>query len=195
MAISCSPSCRFAFNLSLWNFHLAPTPSMGHQTNAQLQVISSGQKRSGRHRTHAHDSKRSFHDEGLQRRVVCRPVLHVGRKNPSRLKNWHAFPPQTRSSAGNATELPLASTGSLAADGQPEHLNQHQIGLQGGSNLACVNPKTGKCPKIMLYYLRAVFPMPRLDALQATPSVIFRRRPHQSQKLTAPQTGVGVRVG
>ena len=32
------------------------------------------------------------------------PVLCVGRGNPSRLRNWHSFPPQTRSSALNATE-------------------------------------------------------------------------------------------
>ena len=33
-------------------------------------------------------------------------VLCVGRKNPSRLRNWHPFLPQTRLSTGNATEPP-----------------------------------------------------------------------------------------
>ena len=76
----------------------------GHRTNAQLQVISSCQKCPSRHRTHAHDPRRSAHDQGLYRAVLCRLVLCVGRKNPSRLRNWHPFLPQTRLSTGNATE-------------------------------------------------------------------------------------------
>lgn len=43
------------------------------------------------------------------RAVFCRPVLCIVRTNPSRLKNWHPFLPQTRLSTGNATE-PVLST-------------------------------------------------------------------------------------
>ena len=59
----------------------------GHQTDAELQVISSSQKRPGWHRTHAHDSQRTAHDGGLQRDVFCRPILCVGRANPSSVKD------------------------------------------------------------------------------------------------------------
>ena len=33
-------ACRFTFNLSLLNFHLAPTPSTGHQISPQRHVSS-----------------------------------------------------------------------------------------------------------------------------------------------------------
>ena len=72
--------------------------------DAELQIISIGQKCPGWHRTHAHDPQRSAAAERLQRAVVCRAVLCIGRTSPSRLRSWHSFPPQTRSSAGNATE-------------------------------------------------------------------------------------------
>ena len=37
----------------------------------------------------------SLLDTKLQRRLVCRPVLRVGKTNPSSLRSWHALPPYT----------------------------------------------------------------------------------------------------
>ena len=56
----------------------------------QLQVISIGQKLTGRHRADAHDPQRPAPFARMQRAVFCRPVLCIGRENPSRLRNWHS---------------------------------------------------------------------------------------------------------
>src|SRR5450830_322588 len=47
--------------------------------------------------------KGAAHAEGLQRDVVCRPVLRVGRTTPSCLRGRHSSQPEVRSSAANAT--------------------------------------------------------------------------------------------
>ena len=82
----------------------------GHQLEAQLQVLSSSQKRPGWHRIDAHDSQRSAHAGRLHRAVFCRPILCIGRANPSSLRDWHSSPPKSRSSVANATE-PLSPQG------------------------------------------------------------------------------------
>jgi len=46
---------------------------------------------------------KAAHAEGLQRDVVCRPVLRVGRTNPSCLRERHSSQTEVRSSAANAT--------------------------------------------------------------------------------------------
>ena len=69
-----------------------------------FQVISSSQMCAGRHRVDAHDSKGAAHDEGRQRDVFCRPILRVGRTNPSCLRDRHSSQPEVRSSAANATQ-------------------------------------------------------------------------------------------
>ena len=58
-----------------------------HQADAQLQVISIGQKCPGWHQIDAHDPQRPAHAARLQRAAACRPFLCVVRKNPSRLRN------------------------------------------------------------------------------------------------------------
>jgi len=74
------------------------------RTDAQLQVISGRQKCLGRHRIDAHDPQRSASAGRQYRAVFCRPVLCIGRKNPSSLRSWYSSPPTSRSSVANATE-------------------------------------------------------------------------------------------
>ena len=54
----------------------------------------------------------------LYRAVFCRPVLCIGRRNPSSLRSWHSSPPTSRSSVANATKpkkLPTPQTSFLSA--------------------------------------------------------------------------------
>ena len=81
-----------------------PGSEASHQTDAQLQVISSRQMCTGLHRIDAHDSQRTAHAGGLQREVFCPPILCIGRANPSSLRKWHSPLPKSRSSVANATE-------------------------------------------------------------------------------------------
>ena len=86
--------------VKLFQQHRGAAPSRcqtGHQTDAQLQVISIGQVCTGRHRTHAHDPQRSVPAGRLYRAVFCRPVLCIGRANPSSLRKWHSSLPKSRS--------------------------------------------------------------------------------------------------
>ena len=70
--------------------------------------------------------KGAAHAEGLQRDVVCRPVLRVGRTNPSCLRDRHSSQPEVRSSAANATQpvQVLFAEIRLARQGSPPAKNR-----------------------------------------------------------------------
>ena len=97
-----------------------------HEVDAELQVISIGQKRPGWRRVDAQDLKRSAQGQGLYRAVFCRPVLCVDRKNPSCLRNWHPFLPQTRLSIGDATEPVWTGTASDTSGHHEADLHRQQ---------------------------------------------------------------------
>ena len=82
------------------------------------------------HRADAHDPQRSAPAGRRYRAVFCRPVLCIVRTNPSRLKNWHPFLPQTRLSTGNATEPRIIYGAHIQ---YPAQMIQVETGLMHGA--------------------------------------------------------------